>query len=109
MYLPGCASPRIVFPLPDLTAGPRDDYRGHVGTSSSDSSAAPRNGLLKAAIVCFAVGVVAVLAIFLTPVITDGKPGLVLYLLTLAWPLGFALAIAFALSSGRRARNGDRT
>jgi len=80
-----------------------------VGTSSSDSSAAPGNGLLKAAIVCFAVGVMAVLAIFLTPVVTDGKPGLVLYLLTLAWPLGFVLAIAFALRSGRRARNGDRT
>jgi hypothetical protein len=64
---------------------------------------------LKAAVVCFVVGVVAVLAIFLTPVVTDGKPGLVLYLLTLAWPLGFALAIAFALRSGRRARNGDRT
>ena len=58
---------------------------------------------------CFAVGVMAVLAIFLTPVVTDGKPGLVLYLLTLAWPLGFVLAIAFALRSGRRARNGDRT
>jgi len=53
--------------------------------------------------------VLAVAAIFLTPVVTDGTPGLVLYLLTLAWPLGFVLAIAFALRSGRRARNGDRT
>ncbi|UYP19694.1 hypothetical protein OED52_03785 [Rhodococcus sp. Z13] len=80
-----------------------------MGTSASDSSAAPDNGLLKAAIVCFFVGVLAVAAIFLTPVVTDGTPGLVLYLLTLAWPLGFVLAIAFALRSGRRARNGDRT
>ena len=77
-----------------------------VGTSSSDSSKAPGNGLLKAAIVCFAVGVVAVAAIFLIPALTDGTPGLVLYLLTLAWPLGFALAVAFALKSGRRARDG---
>ncbi|MEE2032834.1 hypothetical protein [Rhodococcus chondri] len=84
-----------------------------MGTSSSDSSASsrhelpPRNGLLKAAVACFLVGVVAVVAIFLTPVVTDGTPGLVLYLLTLAWPLGFVLAIMFALRSGRRARNGE--
>lgn len=109
MYPQRWVRPRIVFPLPDVTVRPRGDYRGHVGTSSSDSSAAPRNGLLKAAIACFVVGVVAVVAIFLIPALTDGKPGLVLYLLTLAWPLGFALAIAFALRSGRRARNGDRT
>lgn len=109
MYPQRWVRPRIVFPLPDVTVRPRGDYRGHVGTSSSDSSAAPRNGLLKAAIACFVVGVVAVVAIFLTPAFTDGKPGLVLYLSTLAWPLGFALAIAFALRSGRRARNGDRT
>jgi len=109
VYPQGWVHPRIVFPLPDVTVRLRGDYRGHVGTSSSDSSAAPRNGLLKAAIACFVVGVVAVLAIFLTPALTDGSPGLVLYLLTLAWPLGFALAIAFALRSGRRARNGDRT
>jgi len=75
-----------------------------VGTS--DSSTRPGNGLLKAALVCFAVGIVAVVLIFLTPVVTDGKPGLVLYSLTAAWPLGFLLAIAFALRSGRRARGG---
>lgn len=46
-------------------------------------------------------------AIFLTPIVTDGKPGLVLFLLTLAWPLGFALAIAFALQSGRRSKGGN--
>ncbi len=77
-----------------------------VGTSSSS---VPGNGLLKAALACFAVGVVAVVAIFLTPVVTDGRPGLVLYLLTLAWPLGFVLALTFALRSGRRARGRDRT
>jgi hypothetical protein len=80
-----------------------------VGTSSSASPKPPRNGLLKAAVACFAVGIVAVVAIFLIPALTDGTPGLVLYLLTLAWPLGFALAIGFALQSGRRARNGRNT
>nr|WP_206036997.1 MULTISPECIES: hypothetical protein [unclassified Rhodococcus (in: high G+C Gram-positive bacteria)] len=64
---------------------------------------------MKAAVACFAVGIVAVVAIFLIPALTDGTPGLVLYLLTLAWPLGFALAIGFALQSGRRARNGRNT
>ncbi|MEV1134434.1 hypothetical protein AB0I26_10275 [Rhodococcus coprophilus] len=80
-----------------------------VGTSSSASSKAPGNGLLKAAVACFVVGVVAVVAIFLVPALTDGTPGLLLYLLTLAWPLGFALAVAFALKSGRRARDGRNT
>lgn len=76
-----------------------------VGTSSPDSTRAPRNLLLKAAVVCFGVGIVAVAAIFLTPILTDGKPGLALFLLALAWPLGFALAIGFALQSGRRVKN----
>ncbi len=78
-----------------------------MGNSSSDSARAPRKGLFNAAIACFAVGIVAVVAIFLTPIVTDGKPGLVLFLLTLAWPLGFALAIAFALQSGRRSKGGN--
>ncbi|MEE2060535.1 hypothetical protein [Rhodococcus artemisiae] len=78
-----------------------------MGNSSSDSARAPRKGLLNAAIVCFAVGIAAVVAIFLTPALTDGKPGLALFLLTLAWPLGFALAIAFALQSGRRSKGGN--
>jgi len=60
-------------------------------------------------VACFVVGIVAVVAIFLVPAFTDGTPGLVLYLLTLAWPLGFALAVAYALVSGRRARNGEKT
>ncbi len=77
-----------------------------VGTSSSS---APGNGLLKAALACFLVGIVAVVAIFLTPAVTDGRPGLVLYLLTLAWPLGFVLALTFALRSGRRSRGRDHT
>ncbi|QIX49293.1 hypothetical protein HFP48_06825 [Rhodococcus sp. DMU1] len=81
-------------------------YGGRVGTSSSS---APGNGLLKAALACFLVGIVAVVAIFLTPAVTDGRPGLVLYLLTLAWPLGFVLALTFALRSGRRSRGRDRT
>ena len=80
-----------------------------MGTTSSNSSAAPHGGLLKAAVACFVVGIVAVVAIFLVPAFTDGTPGLVLYLLTLAWPLGFALAVAYALVSGRRARNGEKT
>ncbi|MFD6857177.1 hypothetical protein ACFWB0_04220 [Rhodococcus sp. NPDC060086] len=78
-----------------------------MGNSSSDSVRASGKGLFNAAIVCFAVGIVAVVAIFLTPILTDGKPGLVLFLLTLAWPLGFALAIAFALQSGRRSKGGN--
>ena len=71
----------------------------------------PGNGLLKAAVACFAVGLVAVVAIFLIPALTDGTPGLVLYSLTLArGSLVFALRCRGSpCSSGRRARDGRNT
>lgn len=76
-------------------------------TTSSHPSGEPgtsNNILLRVAAGFFIVGVLAIVAIFLTPILSEGKPGLVLYLLTLACPIGFALAIMFALRSGRRAR-----
>jgi len=61
--------------------------------------------LLRVAVGLFAVGVLAIVAIFLTPILTDGDPPLWLYLVAMAaTPLGLLLAIAFALWSGRRAR-----
>jgi hypothetical protein len=60
--------------------------------------------LLVAAIALFTIGLVAIIAIFATPLLTDNRPGLPLYLIAMATPLGFALAIAHALRSGRRAR-----
>lgn len=60
--------------------------------------------LLRLAIGLFAVGLLAIIAIFLTPVLTDGKPGLWLYFGAMAAPLGFLLGVGFALWSGRRAR-----
>ncbi|QIS17531.1 hypothetical protein [Nocardia terpenica] len=53
----------------------------------------------------FAVGLLAVAAIFLTPIVSDGRPALWLYLVAMAGtPLGLLLAIVFALWSGRRVR-----
>lgn len=75
-----------------------------------ESSPRPRprrsgDALLRAALGLFAVGVLAVVAIFLTPILTDGDPPLWLYLVAiLATPLGLLLALGFALWSGRRAR-----
>ncbi|WP_024800715.1 hypothetical protein [Nocardia sp. BMG51109] len=61
--------------------------------------------LMFVALGLFAVGVLAVIAIFLTPILTDGKPGLWLYLVAMTGtPLGLLLAVIFALWSGRRAR-----
>ncbi|BAD55483.1 hypothetical protein NFA_6380 [Nocardia farcinica IFM 10152] len=60
--------------------------------------------LLKLALTLFTVGLVAIIAIFLTPILTDGEPGLWLYLTAMLTPLGFLCAIVFALWSGRRAR-----
>ncbi|NKY84111.1 hypothetical protein HGA07_00530 [Nocardia veterana] len=61
--------------------------------------------MLRLALGLFAVGVLAIVAIFLTPIATDNDPPLWLYLVAMAaTPLGLLLAIVFALWSGRRVR-----
>lgn len=62
----------------------------------------PRNTLLYVASVLFVVGVIAIVAIFVVAAVSDGEPGLVFYLIALAAPLGFLLAIVSALRAGRR-------
>ncbi|WP_072687147.1 hypothetical protein [Rhodococcus marinonascens] len=62
------------------------------------------DGFLRVALTLFALGFVAIVAIFLTPILSDNKPGLVLYLIALACPIGFLLGIVAALMQGRRAR-----
>ncbi len=52
----------------------------------------------------FALGLLAVVAIFLIPILSDGSPGLWLYLAAMLAPLGFILGLGYALWSGRRAR-----
>ncbi len=52
----------------------------------------------------FAIGLLAVFAIFGVGLLTDSKPGVWLYLLAMCAPLGFLLSIVYALWSGRRAR-----
>ncbi|MFI6362588.1 hypothetical protein ACIBG0_07530 [Nocardia sp. NPDC050630] len=60
--------------------------------------------LLYVALGLFAIGLLAIVAIFLTPVLSDSDPGLWLYVLAMLAPLGFLCAIVFALWSGRRSR-----
>ena len=65
----------------------------------------PGNWLLRLALGLFALGLLAIVAIFLTPIVTDDKPGLWLYLGAIVLtPLGFVLALIFALLSGRRVK-----
>ncbi|KAF0848058.1 hypothetical protein FNL39_102205 [Nocardia caishijiensis] len=56
------------------------------------------------AVALVGIGILAVVAIFVTPIVSDAEPGLWLYLLAMLAPVGFLLAIVFALWSGRRAR-----
>lgn len=73
--------------------------------STPPSGRAPGNWLLQLALGVFTLGLLAIVGIFLTPIVTDGKPGLWLYLgAILLTPLGFVLALVFALLSGRRAK-----
>ncbi|WP_019931403.1 hypothetical protein [Nocardia sp. BMG111209] len=63
------------------------------------------NPLLYVALGLFAIGLLAIVAILLTPVLSDGKPALWLYVTAMAGTaLGLLLALVFALRSGRRAR-----
>ncbi|MFC9892641.1 hypothetical protein ACFVMC_03000 [Nocardia sp. NPDC127579] len=63
-----------------------------------------RFGFLQIALGLFALGLLAIIGIFLTPILTDGSAGLWLYLAAMLAPLGFILGVGYALWSGRRAR-----
>ncbi|WP_345498903.1 hypothetical protein [Nocardia callitridis] len=76
-------------------------------SAPTPSGGAPRNSgnwLLQLALCFFAAGLVAIVAIFLTPILTDGSPGLWLYLCAMLTPVGLLLAVVYALRSGRRSR-----
>jgi hypothetical protein len=69
-----------------------------------DESDKPSNALLYIAVALFIVGLLAIASIFVIPAISDREPGLPLYLVALAAPLGFLVSLVFTLRSGRRAR-----
>lgn len=74
-------------------------------SSSDRSPRRPAGRLLPLALGLFAIGLLAIVAIFVTRLVSDVKPGLWLYLVAMAaTPLGLLLAIVFALWSGRRTR-----
>lgn len=82
-------------------------YGSLVTNSPEPASTGPRRSrdrLLHVALILFGVGIVGVIGIFLTPIVSDSKPGLWLYGLAMLAPAGFLLALIFALWSGRRAR-----
>ena len=60
--------------------------------------------LLLGALVCFALGVLAIVVMFGVLLLTDSLPGLWLYLSAMLCPVGFLLGLIHALSSGRRVR-----
>ncbi|MGV9823988.1 MULTISPECIES: hypothetical protein [unclassified Gordonia (in: high G+C Gram-positive bacteria)] len=61
--------------------------------------------LLQVAGLVFVIGLVALIALFVTPIVAHGATApTFVYLLTMCAPLGFLLGIVFALRSGRRAR-----
>ncbi len=79
------------------------------GSEVSDTSSkqAPRGSaswLLYIALGLFAIGLLAVFAIFGVHLLSDAKPGVWLYLLAMCAPLGFLLSVVYALWSGRRSR-----
>jgi hypothetical protein len=56
------------------------------------------------ALALFAIGLPAIVAIFLIGILSDSEPGLWLYLTAMLTPIGFLLSVGFALWSGRRSR-----
>ncbi|MGC0362547.1 hypothetical protein ABH922_000531 [Rhodococcus sp. 27YEA15] len=61
-------------------------------------------GMFRTAMALFIVGLLGIVAIFAVHIFSDTPPGLVLYLIALACPVGFFLALVYTLRSGRRAR-----
>lgn len=73
-------------------------------SSATPPGRTPGNWLLQVALGLFTLGLLAIVAIFLIPILSDGEPGLWLYLGAMLAPLGFVAALIFALRSGRRTR-----
>ncbi|MEU1993062.1 hypothetical protein ABZ511_01310 [Nocardia gamkensis] len=75
-------------------------------TPTPPGSAPRRRGdwLLRLALALFALGLLAIVVIFAIPLLTDAEPGPWLYFGAMLAPLGFVLAVVFALRSGRRSR-----
>ncbi len=94
-----------------MGTAPAHQFYGRAVTNPADprpsgppSGRTPGNWLLQLALGLFALGLLSVVAIFLTPILTDGEPGLWLYLGAMLAPVGFVAALIFALRSGRRSR-----
>lgn len=63
----------------------------------------PSSRLLLVAGVVFAIGLAAIIALFITPLVAHGATApTAVYLLTMCAPLGFLLGVVYALRSGRR-------
>lgn len=75
-------------------------YRGRVTRTPKHAPV-----LFYAALVSFVTGLVAIIVVFAIHVFSDSAPNLALYAVAMfASPLGFLLAIIYALTSGRRSR-----
>ncbi|MCE4266609.1 hypothetical protein CJ178_26515 [Rhodococcus sp. ACPA4] len=73
-------------------------------TQPNPSTSGTGNGLFRVAMGLFFIGLLALVAIFAINIFSDTPPGLALYLISLACPVGFLLAIVYTLRAGRRAR-----
>ncbi|MFW0785455.1 hypothetical protein AAFP35_13115 [Gordonia sp. CPCC 206044] len=61
--------------------------------------------LLQLAGIVFAIGLAAIIALFVMPLVGDGDTApTFVYVLTMCAPLGFVIGLVYALRSGRRAR-----
>ncbi len=70
-------------------------------------SPAGANALLRVALGLFFLGLLAIVAIFVSDA-AGHEPGLALFLASMACPIGFLLAIVAALRAGRRVRGTEK-
>lgn len=77
-------------------------YRGTVPKSVADAPARPR--LFSVGLVLFALGLLGILAVFLSRPLVGVNPPLALYLLGMLLPVGLFVAVFSAFRAGRRAR-----
>lgn len=86
---------------------PEDDAADAADAADATRPGPPRQAsgrFLYVALALFGIGLLAIVAIFLTLILSDSEPALWLYLTAMLTPLGFILGVFYALWSGRRTR-----
>lgn len=67
------------------------------------------NRLLQFSVALFVIGLVALIVLFVTPIVADGQTApTFVYVLTMCAPVGFVIAVISTVITGRASKSTDR-